>query len=92
MAPVRRHLRVSGRVQGVFFRSAVQEQALAAGVSGWIRNLPDGGVEAVLEGERVAVEQVVAFCRRGPPYARVDHVDIREEEFRGDLKGFAVRY
>lgn len=92
MSLIRRHIRVSGRVQGVLFRSAVQEQALEAGVSGWVRNLPDGRVEAVLEGEEGAVDQVIAFCRRGPPYARVDGVDVREEEFRGDLTGFSVRY
>jgi acylphosphatase len=91
MPPVHRHLWISGRVQGVLFRSSVEGQALSAGVSGWVRNLPDGRVEAVLEGEEGAVGGVVDFCRRGPPYARVDHVEIRDEEFRGDLLGFTVR-
>jgi acylphosphatase len=92
MSAVRLHVWVSGCVQGVFFRSAVQEQAYTVGVTGWVRNLTDGRVEAVLEGERDAVEQVVAFCRRGPPYARVAGVGVREEEYHGDLPGFAVRY
>jgi acylphosphatase len=92
MSAVRLHLWVSGLVQGVFFRSAVQEQAYAVGVTGWVRNLPDGRVEMVLEGDRDAVEQVVVFCRRGPPYARVEGVEVRKEEYRGDLLGFAVRY
>ena len=92
MVLVRRHLWVSGSVQGVLFRSSVEEQALPAGVTGWVRNLPDGRVEAVLEGEEDAVGRVIAFCHRGPPYARVDRVEIRDEEYRGDLRGFTVRY
>jgi acylphosphatase len=79
-------------MQGVLFRSSVEEQALSAGVTGWVRNLPDGRVEAMLEGEGDAVDRVITFCRRGLRYARVDHVEIREEEYRGDLRGFTVRY
>jgi acylphosphatase len=92
MTHVRRHLWIAGSVQGVLFRSSVEEQALSAGVTGWVRNLADGRVEALLEGDGDAVERVMAFCRRGPPYARVDHVELREEVYRGDLRGFTVRY
>jgi acylphosphatase len=87
---IRRHLIVSGRVQGVFFRDSVREQAEAQGVAGWVANRDDGTVEAVLEGDEAAVEAVVAFCREGPSHADVDDVDVSEEEPEG-LEGFAVR-
>ena len=71
------HLRISGRVQGVGYRDALRAEALARGVSGWVRNRRDGAVEAVLQGEPAAVEAVVAWMRRGPPAARVSGVDAR---------------
>ncbi len=64
------YIRVTGRVQGVFFRGSVEEEARALGLRGWVRNVTDGSVEAVAEGDRESVERLVAFCRRGPPLAR----------------------
>lgn len=87
---VRRRVRVSGEVQGVFFRDTCKQQAEAAGVAGWVRNAPDGGVEAVFEGEPDAVKRLVAWCHAGPDQAEVVGVDVREEEAEG-LSGFAVR-
>ncbi|HXF98952.1 MAG TPA: acylphosphatase [Gaiellaceae bacterium] len=86
---VRRHVLVHGRVQGVFFRDTARRRAQEAGVAGWIRNNWDGTVEAVFEGEPEAVERLVAFCREGPRGARVDRVEVREEEPEG-LRGFSV--
>jgi len=80
---------VHGRVQGVFFRASTQERAAEAGVAGWVRNCPDGSVEAVLEGPPGAVETVVEFCREGPGPARVERVDETHEEPEG-LAGFRV--
>jgi len=80
---------VHGRVQGVFFRASTQERAAEAGVAGWVRNCPDGSVEAVLEGPPGAVEAVVEFCREGPGPARVERVDETHEEPEG-LAGFRV--
>ncbi|MCW7077722.1 MAG: acylphosphatase [Canidatus Methanoxibalbensis ujae] len=91
METVRAHVFISGKVQGVFFRYATREEAVARGVRGWVRNLPDGRVEAVFEGERSAVEEMIAFCRRGPPAAKVSHVDVHWEEYRGE-KGFRIIY
>ncbi len=88
---VRRRVLVRGRVQGVFFRGAVAEQARAGEVAGWVRNLPDGRVEAVFEGRPAAVAACVAFCRRGPPSARVAEVSKHEEPPEG-LDGFEIRY
>jgi len=87
---VRRRVLVHGRVQGVFFRGATQRRARALGVAGWVRNRADGSVEAVFEGARDAVEAALAFCREGPPGARVERVDVREEAPEG-LGGFDVR-
>ena len=77
-------------MQGVFFRETLRRRAQVASVSGWVRNRPDGAVEAVLEGERGSVERLVAFCREGPRGARVDWVDVVNEEPEG-LSGFDVR-
>lgn len=86
---VRRHVWVSGRVQGVFFRAATVKAAKANGVSGWVRNLPDGRVEAVFEGPAESVEAAVSWCRHGPEHAVVDHVEIVDEEPR-HVDGFSV--
>jgi acylphosphatase len=83
-------VRVEGRVQGVAFRACTREEALRAGVAGWVRNREDGSVEAVFEGPREGVEALVAWCREGPRGARVARVDVREEPCEG-LAGFEVR-
>ncbi len=87
---IRRRVVVHGHVQGVFFRDSVRRHAVAAGVSGWARNMEDGTVEAVFEGEPDAVERLVAFCREGPRGARVDRVDVMDEAAEG-ISGFAIR-
>ena len=81
---------VHGLVQGVFFRDSVRRRASGAGVSGWVQNTQTGTVEAVFEGEPEAVAQLVAFCREGPRGARVERVDVADEEPEG-LTGFAIR-
>ena len=86
----RRRVVVQGHVQGVFFRETTRRRALAAGVAGWIRNRPDGTVEAVFEGELDDVDRLVAFMRDGPRGARVDWVDVEAEEPEG-LAGFEIR-
>jgi acylphosphatase len=88
--PVRRRLSIHGRVQGVFFRDSVRRIAAEHGVSGWAENRSDGSVEVVLEGERDAVDAVAAFCRHGPPHARVGRVEDREEPVEGP-RGFEIR-
>ncbi len=86
---VRRHLIVSGRVQGVFFRESLRRMAIEKGVAGWARNTRDG-VEAVLEGPQAVVDELVAWCRKGPPHAVVIHVAVNEQEPAGDTE-FRVR-
>ena len=89
---VRAHVHISGRVQGVFFRYETQALAEEVGVGGWVRNSPDGGVEAVFEGEKEKVEQMLDFCRRGPPGAKVTGIDVKWEPYRGEFSGFNIRY
>lgn len=86
----RKRVVVSGRVQGVFFRDTTRRRAEAAGVAGWVRNTPDGTVEAVFEGEPGPVDEMVEFCRRGPGRAEVAGIDVEEEQPAG-LSGFEVR-
>lgn len=86
---IRRRVVVHGRVQGVFFRDSVRERARSRGVEGWVRNRPDGTVEAVLEGPPDAVHAVVRFCREGPRGARVRRAEVTDEPPEG-LEGFAV--
>lgn len=87
---IRRRVVVHGLVQGVFFRDTVRRHALAAGVSGWVRNRPDGTVEGVFEGDPEAVERLVTQCHKGPRGARVDRVEVGEEGPEG-LSGFSIR-
>jgi acylphosphatase len=87
---IRLRVIVRGRVQGVWFRGSTERVARAEGVTGWVRNRPDGSVEAVFEGEPDAVERVLAFCREGPPHARVDALESAVEEPE-QLAGFEVR-
>jgi acylphosphatase len=89
---VRAHVFVSGTVQGVFFRSETKRKADLYGVKGWVRNLSDGRVEAVFEGDEEAVKALVEFCKRGPSGARVTNVDLMWETFAGEFVGFKIKY
>jgi len=81
---------ISGRVQGVAFRFEAQWAAERIGVRGWVRNRPDGTVQALFEGERERVEEMLAWCRRGPALARVTAVDVTWEDYGGDLAEFRI--
>ncbi len=86
------HAVISGRVQGVFFRMETKYAAERHGAFGWVRNLPDGTVEALFEGDEKNVEAVLEWCKKGPPHARVDHIDLKQEEYRGEYERFDVVY
>ena len=89
---VRAHIFISGMVQGVFFRSETMYEAKKLGVKGWVRNIPDGRVEVVFEGEQENVKELVEFCRRGPPGARVTGIDVIWENYTGEFRDFEIRY
>ncbi|HAY22336.1 acylphosphatase [Desulfobacca acetoxidans] len=83
---------IEGRVQGVFFRASTRDEARKLGIQGWVRNLPNGSVEALFEGDRAAVSQILAWCYQGPPYAAVHKVHVSYEPYLGDQEGFRVAY
>jgi acylphosphatase len=87
----RAHVRVSGQVQGVFFRDSTRQKAEELGLAGWVRNVPDGQVEALFEGPSEKVEEMVHWCEEGPRRASVQNVDTDFESAGGDLEGFEVR-
>jgi acylphosphatase len=86
----RAHIWIAGRVQGVFFRYEARQRARSRGLAGWVRNMPDGRVEAVFEGPEEAVGAMVEWCRRGPRGAAVTDVEVITEEPEG-LESFEVR-
>jgi acylphosphatase len=86
------HVLVEGTVQGVNFRYYTKQEAKRCSVSGWVRNLPDGRVEAVFEGEREDVERMIEFCRKGPSSAEISNVEVKWEIFKGEFKEFEIRY
>lgn len=83
---------MTGRVQGVFFRAWTQEEATKWNLTGWVRNLPDGGVEILAEGELQALEGFIERCHSGPPAARVNQVKTHWDDPQGDLTSFEIRY
>jgi acylphosphatase len=87
---VRAHVFISGRVQGVYYRANTRDTAREHGVDGWVRNLDDGRVEAVFEGEPDAVESLVAWCHDGSPRAAVDDVEVEHGDTQG-IEGFEIR-
>jgi acylphosphatase len=83
---------ISGRVQGVFYRAKTRDQAVARGLTGWVRNLPDGRVAALFEGDREKIESMLAWCREGPSYAAVDEVLTEWQPYQGEFQGFSIAY
>jgi len=91
MGEVRAHLHVRGRVQGVSFRFYTRQQAVARDITGWVRNLWDGRVEVVIQGDSGRVNELIAWCKRGPSSARVDDVWVEWEPPQEDCVGFKIR-
>lgn len=92
MATIRRRIVISGRVQGVNFRYYTRAMARQVGAAGWVRNLPDGSVEAVIEGVPDVVAAVIAWCRKGAPSSRVDDLQVYEELATGEFADFDIKY
>ncbi len=86
------HVYISGRVQGVFFRAETQRAANGFNLTGWVRNITDGRVEAVFEGEEGNIEKMLDWCHIGPPAARVEEVITEEEPYTGEFRDFIVKY
>ena len=92
MVQRRVHIFVNGRVQGVFFRQATKVIAIKNNVTGWVRNLDDGRVEILIEGDDKCIDSVVAWCDCGPANSRVDDIQINNENYLGSFENFEVRY
>ncbi len=92
MENLRAHVVIYGLVQGVYFRSSTRDKAVRLGVGGWVRNLPDGSVEAVFEGEKKKVEEIVGWCYKGPSGANVVKVNLSWQSYKAEFKHFDVRY
>lgn len=90
MANVRAHVFVSGKVQGVYFRQNTMQTAKKHGTTGWVRNLDDGRVEAVIEGDEQSVGKVVEWCHQGPAASKVDAVDVKYEAYTGEFSDFNI--
>jgi acylphosphatase len=90
--PVKRvHIYISGIVQGVSFRYYTLQEAMRSGATGWVRNLPDGRVEAVIEGDDAVIDRMLAWCGEGPRGGHVDHVEVLPETPTGEFQGFRIR-
>jgi acylphosphatase len=88
----RARILISGLVQGVLFRRGITDTARRLGATGWVRNLPDGRVEAVAEGDKEMLDELVRFCNIGPPGARVRILDVKWSEFKGEFRGFKITH
>lgn len=87
---IRVHVFISGRVQGVFFRQNTKNKAKSLGVAGWIKNLSDGRVEAIFEGEKDKIEELIGWAKRGPMFSRIDGVEVIKEGYQGEFKDFEI--
>ena len=92
MIQKRIHIFVTGRVQGVFFRQSTRVMALKNNVNGWVRNLDDGRVEIVAEGEKQNIESLINWCKTGPANSRIDEFELSEENYIDEFENFEVRY
>jgi len=88
----RTHVLISGRAQGVFFRENTQRKAKKLRITGWIKNLSDGRVEAVFEGDKKPVEKIINWAKRGPILAKVESIDIEWQEYKNEFSDFEIRY
>lgn len=92
MSKVRAEVRIRGRVQGVFYRQSTRETAVRLGLTGWVKNCPDGSVMAAFEGEKGAVDAAIEWCRVGPAAAVISGVQVEWLDFVGEFEGFSIRY
>ena len=88
---IRKHVYISGRVQGVGFRASTRRKAQRYQVKGWVRNLFDGRVEAVFTGKKESVEKIIDYVKKGPRFARVEDVEIHNEDYQGQFKNFTIK-
>jgi len=86
------HVIISGRVQGVWFRASTKQKAEQLGLKGWVRNAPDGKVEAIFEGDENQINEMIKWCHRGPPLSKVTNVEVKKQNLTNGFEGFSIRY
>ena len=86
------HVIISGRVQGVWFRANTRDKAKQLGLKGWVKNTPEGSVEAVFEGEEKLIHEMLDWCHHGPPMAEVENVEIKKQRSSNDFDDFSIKY
>jgi len=91
MKKIRAHVHIYGRVQGVYFRQSTFNKAVELGLTGWVRNIYSGGVEAVFEGDENLVEEMLLWCKEGPSMARVKHAEIEKQQFLDSFSDFRIK-
>ena len=89
---IRAQVVIAGRVQGVFYRATTKDMAKQLGLNGWVKNLSDGRVEAIFEGEKTTIHKIIAWCHQGPPSAKVTDVTVQYSKYLGEFKEFSVTY
>lgn len=89
---IRAHIFVKGRVQGVFFRANTYSKAKELGITGWVGNLPNGQVEAIFEGEKQRVKEIIEWAKRGYSIAMVESMEVEFEKYKGEFNDFEIRY
>jgi acylphosphatase len=92
VAKVRAHIVVKGRVQGVFYRASTKDEAERLGINGWVKNRNDGSVEILAEGDELVVRELIEWCKKGPPHAKVKEVKVDWEEYKGEFKRFFITW
>jgi len=92
MEIARLHIVIEGEVQGVFFRASTREESCKLGLKGWVRNCSDGRVEAVFEGKTDKIDQILEWCKKGPPGAMVRNIETIWEQATGDYDSFSIKY
>jgi acylphosphatase len=88
----KKHLIISGRVQGVWFRASTKQKANQLGLTGWVQNTDNGKVEAVIEGEEISIKEMIKWCQHGPSMARVEKVEIKDEKTTDSYTDFSIKY
>jgi acylphosphatase len=86
------HVMITGRVQGVWFRATTRQKAEQIGITGWVRNTRDGCVEAIFEGEENCVKEMIEWCHRGPPLAKIENVEVKNQSLTNGFDGFSIKY
>lgn len=86
------HVMITGRVQGVWFRATTRQKAEQIGITGWVRNTRDGCVEAIFEGEENCVKEMIEWCHRGPPLAKIENVEVKNQSLTNGFDDFSIKY